>query len=394
MANINEKHLRSIVKFLEDGAKDQGEGKFGLEIEHLVIDNETGLNVPYYGQHGIEEVLTELSHFYDEELLGKYNRLIGLERPNIAITLEPGAQFETSIGPFSTPEEFLYEYNEFLDEITPILENHNIRFVYQGYSPKSKALDIKIIPKERYDSMDEHLSKTGKFGRNMMRCSASTQVSIDYFSEADAINKLQVSVALGPILSYMFQNAPIFEGEPSKFKQLRIAMWDDLDVDRCSVPPGLFDSDFSFERYAKALLSIPLMVADFSNTPEKAGQKQVITASKETAGDLYPDRELNKGEVLHILSTVFYDTRLKNYVELRTVDSLPIDRAVQFTKLVGAIFYNTDNLKQVTDLIGKITEQDLIDTKTAIQENWDNAIVYGTELQEFVKLLNNMIESK
>lgn len=39
---------------------------------------------------------------------------------------------------------------------------------------------------------------------------------------------------------------------------------------------------------------------------------------------MYPDRELNLYEINHIISTHFNDVRMKNFIELRHWDSLPI----------------------------------------------------------------------
>ena len=54
-----------------------------------------------------------------------------------------------------------------------------------GYQPASRVEDLTLIPKHRYDWMNEYFRTSGTGGMQMMRGTASTQVSIDYESEED-----------------------------------------------------------------------------------------------------------------------------------------------------------------------------------------------------------------
>ena len=73
--------------------------------------------------------------------------------------------------------------------------------VTAGYQPASKVETLSLIPKERYRFMDRYFEKIGPYGRQMMRGTAATQVSIDYFSEED-FNSAQTMLAnLGDDLS-------------------------------------------------------------------------------------------------------------------------------------------------------------------------------------------------
>ena len=50
-----------------------------------------------------------------------------------------------------------------------------------GYNPVvADPRELELIPKERYRDMDAYLSRRGRYARDMMRCTASTQVSLDY----------------------------------------------------------------------------------------------------------------------------------------------------------------------------------------------------------------------
>ena len=134
------------------------------------------------------------------------------------MSLEPGGQVEASIGVLHEPGDLNGLYADFRCEADPILEELGFRFVNYGYQPKSSFVDVPVNPKGRYDAMTDFLGRVGQFGPCMMRCSASTQVSIDYVDEKDSIDKMRVGTAIGPILAWFFRNTPYFEGRLNRIR--------------------------------------------------------------------------------------------------------------------------------------------------------------------------------
>ncbi|MDR1447576.1 MAG: gamma-glutamylcysteine synthetase [Candidatus Ancillula sp.] len=389
------KLVDSLVEFFVDGAKEPSKFALGLEIEHLVVDKTTGKAFGYWDEkteRGIKQVLEKLEKYFTSSSRNQHGDLLGLSRANIALTLEPGAQFETSIGPFQSVDEFRREYMQFISEAGPICDEVGAQLLTLGYQPKTLERDVTIIPKDRYSIMDDYLAKTGKYGHNMMRCSASTQVSIDYSDEQDAIKKLRISSALMPIYAYYYSNSPYFEGAENTNKMIRTKLWDDLDPSRCSLIPHLYDTDFGFEQYAITALTTRLMVADLTGTPEAYDDKEKVReAFSESAVDIYPDRALNEHEILHILSTYFFDVRLKNYIELRSVDSLPLDTALDFLANIKHNFYNEEKLQELSTALEGIVEKDVAEAKqvllSATIENQGEVHVYGKPLNYWFKKL-------
>ena len=73
---------------------------------------------------------------------------------------------------------------------------------------------------------------------------------------------------------------------------------------------------------------------------------------------MYPDRELNAYEINHVISTHFNDVRLKNFIEFRHWDSLPVARAERLTEIIGSLFYDPTNLDRLESYFDGIREED------------------------------------
>ena len=349
--------------------------------------------VSYYEPNGMEALLKRLAPYYDEDKeYWENGHLVGLARPGVAVSLEPGGQVETSIGILKKPSDLNTLYSKFRRELDPILDDLDFRLINYGYQPKSSFADVPVNPKDRYDAMTDYLGRVGQFGPCMMRCSASTQVSIDYVDERDSIEKLRLGTVIGPILAYFFRNTPYFEGEKNPWPLLRQRMWDYLDFQRTNVLPGLFDPRYGWEDYAIDVLSTPLMFADLTHTPEAvasgATPKELHRpAFRENAGEVYPDRELNPYEINHIISTHFNDVRLKNFIELRHWDSLPIERAERLTEIVSSLFYVPEHRDRLESYFEGISEEEVFEAKANIQAHGREASPYGQPLDFWKEFL-------
>lgn len=78
---------------------------------------------------------------------------------------------------------------------------------------------------------------------------------------------------------------------------------------------------------------------------------------------MYPDRELNAYEINHVISTHFNDVRLKNFIEFRHWDSLPVARAERLTEIIGSLFYDPTNLDRLESYFDGIREEDVFEAQ-------------------------------
>lgn len=374
-------NLNKLIDYFKSGIKEEKDKSLGLELEHFIVKANTMESVDYYEENGIRDILKLLSPYFEKEIY-KDGNLIGLIKDKSNITLEPASQLEISIGPFIDTLDILEEYNYFLLKIKPILKKFDYEMIYAGYQPKSKVDDLNLIPKKRYEYMLDYFSKVGSHGKNMMKGSASAQVSVDYFSEEDFKNKFRLANILSPIISFMTDNTNIFEGEHYDKNCVRIDIWNDVDTDRSMIVKGALNKEFGFSEYSEYILNSPAILIEDDNG------NSVYTKDKKIK-DIYNDRELSKKDIEHIISMFFPDVRLKNYVEIRMADCLPIDYALSYASIIKGIFYSEEVVKLLLDKFEDIKDIDVIKAKEEVVNKGYDAKVYGFDIKD---LMLNLIE--
>ncbi|MCL1944723.1 MAG: glutamate-cysteine ligase family protein [Firmicutes bacterium] len=352
----------------------------GLELEHFVVKKNSLEMVDFYEENGIEFILKQLIPFYEEShYSGEY--LIGLTRPNVIVTLEPGAQFEVSIGEFGSVKDIDIEYKKFYRELSPILDNLGYQLVTFGYHPTAKAQDISLLPKSRYMHMNERFANLGGMGLQMMRGSSATHVTVDFVDNVDFANKYRLANLLVPIMAHLTSNTPTFEGKPAP-PLVRMDIWDNTDKERSGFVSNVLDKEkFCLEDYAEYLLNI---------NPMFYNQNSELIPTDKTTWECYQDRDITDEDCEHILSTVFNFVRVKRYIEMRVADSLPIDRALNYTTLLKGIFYNQNNIKTLLEMLKNCDTKSAQDGLIQIKQYGKNGIVYGKTVQEWTKILYDL----
>jgi glutamate--cysteine ligase len=255
--------------------------------------------------------------------------------------------------------------------------------------------------------MDEYFKSTGAHGICMMRATASTQVSIDYSSEEDAVRKFRIANLLSPLFAFITDNSPIFEGTlvgaapvsaapvsasglPLPERMARTVIWDDVDAARSMTAPGTFDADFGFDSYASAILQAP---AIFTMERDETGKGRGVNQNGRSFAEVFDGVELRREDIEHILSLFFFDVRFKTYVEIRVADSLPLPYALAFTAFIKGIFYNKEALAALDATIirlGRDGNAAIAHAKTALRQQGYHALVYGREAGEWLDELVRM----
>lgn len=388
--NNPQQQAKQLVEFFYSGCKPKSAFKIGLELEKLPVNSYNYRAVPYSGKSGIAEFLEAFSNAEEVEQLKENANLLGLRGSIGTITLEPGCQTELSLVPFkkiSDIDSLIKDYNA---KTAAIGDEFGIIWVGCGIQPLSTYENIEIIPKTRYDIMSGYLPSKGKNALVMMKESAGLQVSIDYESEEDAMNKLKVALAISPIITAMFANSPIRNGMETGYKSYRALAWLYTDNERCGlISKKIFEGDYSFSDYANYLLNIPMFFIHRENRYINAVHltfKRFI--SEGLAGF---SAELDDWN-LHA-TTVFPEARLKNVIEIRNCDCQRTGMIMALSALVKGIFYNPSALEQAWALVKDFSYEEIEQMRSEVPKYALETVIKNKKISDLAKELVNIAEA-
>lgn len=371
-------NLDLLTAHFREGCKLNFVQKLGLEEEHFIVRDADGHSVTYYGPDGVEAILGELAGYFPHVETSE-GRLIGCSNNDFAISLEPAAQFEISIAPRESITCIMEIYQSFRRMMGEILGRHGYHLTAIGYQPKDRVDDLPLIPKKRYEYMDRYFQLVDTRGRNMMRGTASTQISVDYRSETDFVQKIRCAYLIMPAIRLLTDNAPVFEGQPADGRLIRARIWEHVDSDRCGIVPGLFDDSFGFDSYARYIWHVPAIFLPTPSGPVYTEKKRVC--------DLFADSVMTKEDVEHVLSMVFPDVRLKHYVEIRGADAMPPEYIAAYLALIKGIFFHNSAILAILDEYRHVREADLVEADHALMRDGYDAKIYGIPADKFIRQL-------
>jgi glutamate--cysteine ligase len=376
----------ALIAYFGGGAKPRSEWRVGTEYEKIGVDRKTGRAARYYGPRGIEAVLRRLADRFGwiPRLEGEH--VIALEGRRATITLEPGGQLELSGEACDSIHCAHEELSQHVDEIVTVADELGLAFVGLGMQPLSTLDDIEWVPKPRYRIMAPYMAKVGTLGHRMMKQTATVQANIDFDSQRDAMAKLRLGMGLSPILTAAFANSSISEGRLNGYMSYRQHIWTDTDRDRSGLLPFVFSPDAGFEDYVEWALDVPMYFIhrdgkfiDLTGMPFREFVKHGAGGHHATMADWQ----------LH-LTTLFPETRLKTYIELRSVDSQPPERMLALPALVKGVFYDGDCMLGAWDLVKSWSWSERLEIYDASHKEALFARIRGISLLDLARELSTI----
>lgn len=354
--------MTPIAEYIQSGETPQT-GRVGVEVEHFLLDHASGHPLT---ASQVEDMLEVLRPDYDQAFY-EDGRLIALQDAHTLITLEPGSQFEVSFLYTRDMDQLRAWYDQAMAPVMKLVERQGADVVWSGGLPTVPADEVRRIDKHRYEYMEAWFARTGNRGREMMKATASVHVSIDYADEADFVRKVRAANILHPLLAFLMSNTPDYAGQDNPDILLRDSIWSDTDPARTGIPDGLFDEGFGYQGYADWLEQIPviLMVDGETYVPEPD-----LTVGQ--TGEKYG---WNKAHIQHLLSMAFPDVRVKNFIEIRSADSVKPPYITAYAALIRALFYSRETVDWVLSLAQSADE--IQAAKAALRKDDWNAGIYG-----------------
>jgi glutamate--cysteine ligase len=343
-----------LADFMAAGCKPKDQWRIGTEHEKFGYLTDTHAPLPYAGDRSISALFAGLEARYGWKPLREGEHVIGLKRGGANISLEPGGQFELSGDVVTTLHETEAETRQHLTEVASIADPLGIAFMGIGAAPQWAHADMPVMPKGRYRLMTQYMGKVGTHGTQMMYRTSTTQVNLDFSSEADMVKKLRVALALQPVATALFASSPFFDGQPNGHRSWRSRIWRGLDDSRTGMLPFAFEDGMGFQRYVDWVLDVPMYFVyrdgryinalgqsfrDFLN-----GELPALPGELPTLSD-WADH----------MTTVFPEARVKRYIEMRGADCGDFGHIIGLPAFWVGLMYDQSALDAAWDLVKHFT---------------------------------------
>ena len=352
----------NLIQYFSDGIKLKGSEKIGTEHEKFIYSKKDLSLIPFHGERSISAVLKKFIENSWDPII-EDEQIVGANKNQASITLEPGGQFELSGAPLNNLHETCREINDHLSFTKSLEEEFDIGFLGIGYIPLGTFNDMPKVPKKRYQQiMTPYMKKIGGLGLEMMYQTCTVQANFDFTSESDMAKKVNVSAALQPLATALFANSPFKNGNINGYLSYRSIIWDNTDKDRTGILPGMLDKNFSFEQYVDYLLNVPVYFLSRNNS--------YIDTTEYTFKELLDgkNKDINSDEITILdwethVSTIFTEVRLKTYIEMRGADAGSYKSLCALPAMWTGILYDDETLDAANDIVKNWSLNDILNFK-------------------------------
>jgi glutamate--cysteine ligase len=374
MEEINSK--QDLINYFKIGCKKENQLSIGVEHEKFIFDKSTNLRVTF-------EVISKIFNFLEQfgwKKIKEEDYVIGLSKKGQTITLEPGNQIELSGKKLSSVHLNCSESYKYLEELKEACKKFNLKMMSVSVDPFTKLENVPKTPKQRYKIMTNEMPKNGKLSLDMMYQTCGTQINLDYTSENDFIKKFKLSSSLVPLSIAIFANSPIKENSLSGYFSYRSKIWQD--TARAGLPK-FFLEDMDFEKYADFVTNMSLLFvvknAKYFDTKGKKFE-DFMHGKLSMLKNIKP----NIQDFRNHLATIFTEVRLKQYIEIRSLDTCEWDCHCGGPAFYVGLLYG--NLNEAFDIVNKWKASDVLNAYMEAPKKGLNTILNNKTLLEWGKI--------
>jgi len=302
-----------LLEYFVKGIKKYDQQLIGVEHEKFLFFGKEKKRVNY---KQITEIFKNLKTFGWEPVYEK-EKIIGLKRNKQQITIEPGLQYELSGAPLKNIHLVCSESSTHFNEIKTASKYLDISTASIGFDPFNSLNEVPKNPKERYQIMTKEMPKSGELSLQMMYQTSGIQINYDYTSEKDFEKKFKIGNYLTPLTIALFANSPFANKKFTGYLSYRNKVWQN--TARGGIMPITFE-DLNFEKYLDYAINYSLL---FVIHKEKYFKPNGQTFKDFMEGKFEPLKGIKatiKDFETH-LATIFTEVRLKQFIEVRSIDT-------------------------------------------------------------------------
>ena len=299
-----------IADYFNNGCKKEKHLKIGVEHEKFFFENKSNNRINFSTVLKIFDYLTK----FGWKPIKEEQDIVSLSRGDQKITLEPGNQIELSGARLDNIHLICDESYKFLEELKEVCNHLNLKMMSISFDPSSKLQDVSRTPKKRYKIMTEEMPKKGKLSLEMMYQTTGTQINLDYISESDFSKKFKLISHLVPLSIAIFANSPFKESKANGYLSYRSRVWQE--TARGGLPKSYLE-EMNFEKYTDMVINTPLLFIVKNNRHLRVNNKTFKDFIDGKINNLKPTYD----DLKNHLSTIFTEVRLKQYLEIRSLDT-------------------------------------------------------------------------
>ncbi|MDT8342143.1 MAG: glutamate-cysteine ligase family protein [Longimicrobiales bacterium] len=248
------------------------------------------------------------------------------------LSYEPGGQLEYASPALPSLEALDRRLHEVLLPLAEAMATGGVRLLARGMDPANPLADARLVlAGERYPRQRAHYDRRGPAGRTMMLQSAALHLNLDFGGEPGAV--WDAANVVAPHLIALFANSPHRHDEAAAgpHRSHRAALWRTLDPTRNAVFAPAPDPVSAYLDFA---LDAESFLLGDPAAPSRPFREWLASGA-------------TREDFARHLTTLFPEVRPRTYLELRSVDSLPLRWCVVPAAVVWALLHHVPTRARV-----------------------------------------------
>lgn len=305
----DEASLRPAVRELFRGPR-RAPPRVGLEVEFIPVRADTGYAVPPGDGHG-PGTLAPLRRHASRQGWERVETGTGVPvfvlPDGSRVSYEPGGQIEYATRPVPSLDLLDDLLGQCLLPLAAALQDEGIRLLARGLDPVTPASHVRrVLAGDRYPRQEAHYARRGTAGRTMMLQTAGVHVNVD--PGPDPVAAWNRANTLVPHLVALFANAPSPTEAGNPVRSRRAGLWRVLDPTRNRV---FALSPEPWREYLAFALEAESFLLGDPEAPARSFRAWLADGVGPEAFQAH-------------LTTLFPEVRPRRYLEIRSVDALPL----------------------------------------------------------------------